>query len=108
VTLAETLLVAALAAPLAMLIAWLARPLRDRMPGLLAFAPVPALAAALAAPDSAPLVLFRPPFRLTLTLDVSGGLLLGAAALLWILAGAYAAGICAARRTPHALQNGGY
>ena len=41
-------------------------------------------------PGAAPLVAFRPPFRLTLALDVPGAMLLGAAALLWIGAGAYA------------------
>ncbi len=61
------------------------------MPTLLAFAPIPALAAALLAPGGAPLVLPQPPFRLTLMLDPSGAILLGAAALLWIVAGAYAA-----------------
>jgi multicomponent Na+:H+ antiporter subunit A len=88
---AEALLVAALATPLAMLGACVSRRLRDRMPTLLAFAPVPALAAALLAPGAAPLVMFPPPLRMTLTLDVPAAILLGAAALLWIAAGAYAA-----------------
>ncbi len=88
---AEALLVAALATPLAMLGACVSRRLRDRMPALLAFAPVPALAAALLAPGAAPLVMFPPPLRMTLTLDVPAAILLGAAALLWIAAGAYAA-----------------
>jgi multicomponent Na+:H+ antiporter subunit A len=88
---AEALLVVALTTPLAMLLACLSRRLRDRMPALLAFAPVPALTAALLAPAGAPLVLFPPPFRMTLTLDVPAAMLLGAAALLWIVAGAYAA-----------------
>ncbi len=61
------------------------------MPAALAFAPVPALAAALLAPGGAPLVLFPPPLRMTLTLDVPAAMLLGVAALLWIVAGAYAA-----------------
>ncbi len=87
----EALLVAALATPLAMLAACVCRLLRDRMPALLAFAPVPALAAALLAPGSAPLVLFPPPLRLTLTLDVPAAILLGVAALLWIVCGGYAA-----------------
>jgi multicomponent Na+:H+ antiporter subunit A len=71
-----------------MLAACVSRRLRDRMPALLAFAPVPALAAALLAPGSAPLVFFPPPLRLTLTLDVPAAMLLGTAALLWIVAGA--------------------
>jgi formate hydrogenlyase subunit 3/multisubunit Na+/H+ antiporter MnhD subunit len=61
------------------------------MPAALAFAPIPALAAAILAPGSAPLVWFPPPLRMTLTLDVPAAMLLGVAALLWIVAGAYAA-----------------
>jgi multicomponent Na+:H+ antiporter subunit A len=87
---AEASLVAALAAPLVMLAACVSGRLRQRMPGLLALAPVPALAAALLAPAGKPLVLFPPPFRLTLTLDRPGAMLLGTAALLWIAAGAQA------------------
>jgi multicomponent Na+:H+ antiporter subunit A len=88
---ADALLAAALATPVAMLAACVSRRLRDRMPALLAFAPVPALAAALLAPGSAPLVSFPPPLRMTLTLDVPAAMLLGTAALLWIIAGAYCA-----------------
>ena len=88
---AEALLVATLATPLAMLSACVSRRMRDRMPALLGLAPVPAFAAALLAPGSAPLVLFPPPLRMTLTLDVPAAMLLGAAALLWIVAGVYAA-----------------
>ncbi|MFZ3236025.1 MAG: proton-conducting transporter membrane subunit [Stellaceae bacterium] len=88
---AEALLVAALATPLLMLLACLSRRLRDRMPALLAFAPLPALAAALLAYGSAPLVLFPAPLRMTLTLDLPAAMLLGSAALLWIIAGVYAA-----------------
>ncbi len=88
---ADALLVAALAAPLVMLLACLSRRLRDVMPAALAFAPIPALAAALLTPGGAPLVFFPPPLRMTLTLDVPAAILLGVAALLWIVAGAYAA-----------------
>ena len=88
---AHLLLVAALATPVAMLLACVSRAARARMPALLALAPVPALAAALFAPASTPLVLFPPPLRMTLTLDRPGAILLGAAALLWITASAYAA-----------------
>ncbi len=88
---ADALLAAALLTPLAMLAACLSRRLRERMPALLALAPMPALAAALLAPGGAPLVLFPPPLRMSLTLDAPGAMLLGAAALLWIAAGAYAA-----------------
>jgi formate hydrogenlyase subunit 3/multisubunit Na+/H+ antiporter MnhD subunit len=88
-TLGATLLAASLAAPLAMLGACMSQRARDRMPSLLALAPVPALAAALLAPDGATLILPEP-FRVTLTLDVPAAVLLGVAALLWIVAGAYA------------------
>jgi multicomponent Na+:H+ antiporter subunit A len=60
------------------------------MPSLLALAPAPALAAVLLAPGGTTLVLPEPPFRMTLALDVPGAMLLGVAALLWIVAGAYA------------------
>ncbi len=60
------------------------------MPSLLALAPMPALMAALLGPGGAPVVLPQPPFRMTLTLDMPAAMLLGVAALLWILAGAYA------------------
>jgi formate hydrogenlyase subunit 3/multisubunit Na+/H+ antiporter MnhD subunit len=60
------------------------------MPRLLALAPVPSLVAALLVPEGVRLVLPEPPFRMTLALDLPGAMLLGAAALLWILAGAYA------------------
>ena len=88
---ASALLILALITPLAMLAACVSRELRRRMPAWLAFAPVPALAAALLAHYSAPLVMFPPPLRMTLTLDVPAAMLLGTAALLWIIAGAYCA-----------------
>src|SRR5215469_7408199 len=77
--------------PLAMLLACVSRRLRNRMPALLALAPVPALVAAVLAHDSTPLVLFPPPFRVILALDRLGAALLGTAALLWLIAGVYAA-----------------
>jgi len=73
-----------------MLAACVSRRARERIPSLLALAPVPALMAALLAPDGTTLVLPEPPFRMTLAIDAPGAMLLGAAALLWILAGAYA------------------
>jgi formate hydrogenlyase subunit 3/multisubunit Na+/H+ antiporter MnhD subunit len=88
---AEFWLVAALAAPLAMLAGCLSARLRKHMPNLLGLAPVPAFLAGLLAAGSAPFILFPSPFRLTLTLDRAGAMLLGPAALLWIIAGAYAA-----------------
>jgi len=90
VSVAKALLFVALAAPLAMLLACVSRRVRDRMPSLLALAPAPALVATLIAPAGTTLVLPEPPFRMTLALDVPGAMLLGVAALLWIVAGAYA------------------
>jgi multicomponent Na+:H+ antiporter subunit A len=89
-TVAGALLFAALATPLAMLLACVSRGVRDRMTFMLALAPTPALAASLLAPAGATLLLPEPPFRMTLSLDVPGAILLGVAALLWIVAGAYA------------------
>src|SRR6516164_5963462 len=89
-TVAGALLFAALAVPVAMLLACVSRRASDRMPSLLALAPAPALVAALLAPAGTGLVLPEPPFRMTLALDVPGAILLGTAALLWIVAGAYA------------------
>ena len=89
-TVAGALLFAALATPLAMLLACVSRGVRDRMTFMLALAPTPALAASLLAPAGATLLLPEPPFRMTLSLDVPGAILLGVAALLWIIAGAYA------------------
>jgi multicomponent Na+:H+ antiporter subunit A len=87
---AGVLLGLTLAVPLAMLAACLSQRLRERIPGLLAFAPVPAVAAALRAFDGTTLVLPRPLLGLTFELDRSGAMLLGASALLWIAAGIYA------------------
>ena len=89
-TVAGALLFAALAVPATMLLACVSRRARDRMPFLLALAPAPALVAALLVSTGATLVLPEPPFRMTLVLDVPGAMLLGVAALLWIIAGAYA------------------
>ena len=87
---AAALLFVAVAAPLIMLLACASGRVRDRVPSWLALAPAPALAAALLAPSGTTLVLPEPPFRMTLALDPPGAMLLGAAALLWIVAGAYA------------------
>jgi multicomponent Na+:H+ antiporter subunit A len=84
------LLVIALAVPLTMLSACLARPARDRMPVLLALAPLPALAAACLGDAGSTAVLPQALLSLTLVLDRPGGMLLGVASLLWIAAGAYA------------------
>jgi formate hydrogenlyase subunit 3/multisubunit Na+/H+ antiporter MnhD subunit len=85
------LLAAALATPLAMLAACLSPRARAHVPSLLALAPMPALAAALLAPEGSTLVLPDALLGLTLALDRPGAMLLGASALLWIAAGVYAA-----------------
>ena len=102
VTAGGMLLFVALAAPLAMLLACVSRRARDRMPSLLVLAPAPALVAALLAPTGATLVLPEPPFRMTLVLDTPGAMMLGVAALLWIIAGAYASAYL--RGDPHATR----
>ena len=86
----QLLLAGALAVPLLMLAACVSLRIRDRMPALLAFAPLPALAAAVAAPDGTGLVLPKTALGLTFVLDRPGAMLLGTAALLWIAAGTYA------------------
>jgi multicomponent Na+:H+ antiporter subunit A len=90
VTNSGALLAATLAVPLAMLAACLSQRLRERMPALLAFAPLPAVAAALQEFHGTTLVLPRALLGLTFVLDRAGAMLLGASALLWIAAGAYA------------------
>ena len=71
---AGTLLGAALALPLAMLLACLSSRLRTKMPALLAIAPVPALAAALLG-SGGTLALPQMLLLLRFTLDVPGALL---------------------------------
>jgi multicomponent Na+:H+ antiporter subunit A len=93
------LLAASVLAPLALLLACVAPRFRTRMPALLAFAPLPALAAAALAirdPALSPSVTL---LRVALRLDLPGAMLLGAAALLWIAAGAFAA--VALRKNPN-------
>lgn len=64
---------------------------RERLVTWLAFAPLPAVLAALLAGGTPPLVLDSARLRLTLQLDLPGAILLGATALVWSAAGAYAA-----------------
>jgi multicomponent Na+:H+ antiporter subunit A len=90
VTNAGTLLVMALALPLAMLCACLSRQLRHRMHLLLVLAPLPALAAACLEADGSTVVFPQALLGLTLFLDSPGAMLIGVAALLWMTAGAYA------------------
>ncbi len=86
---AAFLLVATPALPLLMLLACLWRPLRYVVLRWLALAPLPGLAAALLASGRPPLMLDADRLRLTLELGPAQALLLGAAALLWAMAGAY-------------------
>ena len=86
-----TLLAATLLLPLGLLAACLSRRVRERMPSLLAIAPLPALAAALLAVGGPPLVRTPAFLHVTLALDLPGAMLLGTAALLWTAAGAAAA-----------------
>lgn len=88
-TVSTLLLAAAAGTPLAMLLACLAPGIRGYMRPLLGFAPIPALAAALLA-DNTPLVLGNARFALSFAMDAPGAMLLFAAAILWIAAGAYA------------------
>ncbi|MCX5495848.1 proton-conducting transporter membrane subunit [Kaistia dalseonensis] len=85
------LLVLSLAFPLVLLLGALSRDLRQHLPRILPYAPVPALATALFA-SGATFALPDWPLRLTLELDAPGAILLGVAALLWIVAGVAAQG----------------
>jgi formate hydrogenlyase subunit 3/multisubunit Na+/H+ antiporter MnhD subunit len=84
------LLASALAVPLGLLLACLWPPALNRMPSLLAFAPIPALAAVFLVAYDSPLIVGSARSHLTFALDLQGALLLGVAALLWIASGAYA------------------
>ena len=84
------LLIATWAFPLAMLAACVSPRARARMPRLLGIAPLPGLAAVLLAHDAAPLVLNEGRLNLTFGLEPAAAVLLGAASLLWIVAGVYA------------------
>jgi multicomponent Na+:H+ antiporter subunit A len=79
----------ALAVPLVMLVACLWPAKRAHLPGWLAVAPVPALLAALGAPDGE-LALPQALLGLRLALNTPAAVLLGCAALLWIAGGVYA------------------
>lgn len=83
------LLAASVLLPLAMAACCIFRPFRARALSLLVVAPLPALLAALLVPDGTS-AFFPPPFRMSLMLDRPGAILLGAAALLWSAAGAFA------------------
>jgi len=87
---AEMLLVLTLALPLVTLAGCLSRQFRRHVAVLLVVAPLPALATACLLADGSTVVLPPALLGLTLVLDRPGAMLLGAAALLWITAGAYA------------------
>jgi formate hydrogenlyase subunit 3/multisubunit Na+/H+ antiporter MnhD subunit len=93
---ASLLLAATLLLPLAMAALCVVSRFRARALSLLVFAPIPALLTALLAPEGT-FVFFPSPFRMMLTLDRPGALLLGGAALLWSAAGAFAAAYMAGK-----------
>ena len=84
------LLCATLGLPLAMLLACLWRPLRERMMPWLAFAPLPGLLTAFFATHGELLMLGNERLPLALEIDRAGSVLLGVASLLWIAGGWYA------------------
>ncbi len=84
------LLVAALAAPLVVLGAYLWPRLRRSASALAPLAPLPALAAAILAIGGAPFALELPALRMSLRLDDPGAMLLAAAALVWIAVSVFA------------------
>ncbi|WP_153145035.1 complex I subunit 5 family protein [Dechloromonas sp. H13] len=85
------LLTATVGLPLAMLLACLWQPLRERMLPWLALGAVPGLAAAFLSVRGELLVLGSARFPLAFALDRPGAVLLGVAALLWLAGGWYAA-----------------
>ncbi len=87
----KTLLASAFVVPLGMLLACLWPRALNRMPSLLPFAPMPALAAVLIVASGSSLAIGSTRLHLTFALDRPGAMLLGVSALLWIASGAYAA-----------------
>ncbi|MBS1222783.1 MAG: hypothetical protein H6R23_2403 [Proteobacteria bacterium] len=87
---AKMLLLISFATPVALLLACGWRMVRERMPTLFAFAPLPALATALWAVNRPPWVFNEARLHITFVLDMPGAILLGVAALLWSAAGLYA------------------
>ena len=84
------LLVAALAAPLIVLAIFLVRGLRGLARAITPLAAAPALAAAALAIGGAPFGAELPALRMSLSLDRPGGLLLLAAALVWLIVSVFA------------------
>jgi len=85
-----TLLASAFVVPFGMLLLCLWPQVLSRMPSLLAFAPIPALAAVLTVATDSSFTVGSARFHLTFAIDRPGAMLLGVSALLWIAAGAYA------------------
>jgi formate hydrogenlyase subunit 3/multisubunit Na+/H+ antiporter MnhD subunit len=85
-----TLLASAFVVPFGMLLLCLWPQILNRMPSLLAFAPIPALAAVLLVATDSSFAIGSARFHLTFAMDRPGAMLLGVSALLWIAAGAYA------------------
>lgn len=86
----DVLLVASVAVPLLVAVAFVSDGLRRYASWLLLLAPIPALLAALVLREGTTLVVLSPPFRLSLAFDAAGGMLLGGAAILWLAAGRFA------------------
>src|ERR1700722_9737525 len=84
------LLAAALAAPLIVLAIFLAPSLRGFARAITPLAAAPALAAAALAIGGAPFGAKLPALRINLWLDRPGGLLLAAAALVWLIVSIFA------------------
>jgi formate hydrogenlyase subunit 3/multisubunit Na+/H+ antiporter MnhD subunit len=84
------LLVATIAAPLIVLVAFLAPSLRGPARAITPLAALPALAAAALAIGGAPFGAELPALRVTLWLDWSGGLLLLAASVVWLVVSLFA------------------
>lgn len=85
-----TLLASAFVIPFGMLLLCLWPQVLSRMPSLLAFAPIPALAAVLLVATDSSFAVGSTRFHLTFAIDRPGAMLLGVSALLWIASGAYA------------------
>ena len=85
-----SLLVATLAAPLVVLAAFLMARLRAFARAITPLAAAPALAAAVLAIGGAPIGAELPALRVSLMLDQPGGILLAAAALVWLVVSAFA------------------
>lgn len=90
----------AIGLPLVLLLACASKRLRRRMPRLFAVAPLPALLAAIFDADAGSFHVGNELFSLSFSLDIPGAMLLFAAALLWMMAGLYAARFLRDRAEP--------